>query len=497
MPTGAPAAPVPEPHVPFEFARRLGLWDSTMVVAGSMIGSGIFIVSAEMSRQIGSPGWLLVAWIVTAALTMSGALSYGELAGMMPRAGGQYVYLRESFSPLCGFLYGWTLLLIIQTGTIAAVAVAFARFSGIFFPGIGESRYLISPIHIGSTYALSLSTAQLLGIAVIVFLTWTNSHGLEYGRIVQNVFTSSKIAALLGLIVVTLFLGWNASAVHANFSDFWSPRGVTPIAAGLSAATAFGLFVALCVSQVGSLFSSDAWNNITFTAGEVRAPQRNIPLSLALGTFLISALYLATNLGYLVTLPLAAIQHAPSDRVATAALQAIFPGLGVRLMAATIMISTFGCINGLVLAGSRACYAVARDGLFFRRAGVLNKAQVPGFALLVQGAWAVLLILPRTYDPATHTYGNLYSNLLDYVISANLIFYILTIAAVFRLRLSRPQAERPYKAFGYPLIPALYILGTLTILIVLFVYRPATTFPGLVIVLLGIPFYLLMRRNAR
>ena len=285
--------------------------------------------------------------------------------------------------------------------------------------------------------------------------------------------------------------------MHANFSDFWSPRGVTPIAAGLSAATAFGLFVALCVSQVGSLFSSDAWNNITFTAGEVRAPQRNIPLSLALGTFLISALYLATNLGYLVTLPLAAIQHAPSARVATAALQAIFPGLGVRLMAATIMISTFGCINGLVLAGSRACYAVARDGLFFRRAGVLNKAQVPGFALLVQGAWAVLLILPRTYDPATHTYGNLYSNLLDYVISANLIFYILTIAAVFRLRLTRPQAERPYKAFGYPLVPALYILGTLTILIVLFVYRPATTFPGLVIVLLGIPFYLLMRRSAR
>ncbi|MGD0580655.1 MAG: amino acid permease [Bryobacteraceae bacterium] len=498
MPTGAPAAaPVPEPHAPSEFLRRLGLWDSTMVVAGSMIGSGIFIVSAEMSRQIGSPGWLLVAWLVTAALTMSGALSYGELAGMMPRAGGQYVYLRESFSPLCGFLYGWTLLLIIQTGTIAAVAVAFARFSGIFWPVISESRYLIPPIHLSPTYALSLSTAQLLGIAVILFLTWTNSRGLDYGRIVQNVFTSSKIAALLGLIVVTLFLGWNASAVHANFGDFWSPRGVTPIAAGLSAATAFGLFVALCVSQTGSLFSSDAWNNITFTAGEVRSPVRNIPLSLALGTFLVSALYLSANLGYLVTLPLDAIQHAPSDRVATAALQAIFPGLGVRLMAATIMISTFGCINGLVLAGSRACYAVARDGLFFRRAGTLNRAQVPGFALLVQGAWAVLLILPRTYAPATRAYGNLYSNLLDYVISANLIFYILTIAAVFRLRLTRPAADRPYRAFGYPLVPALYILGASAILIVLFVYRPATTFPGLVIVLLGIPFYLLMRHPAR
>ena len=468
-----------------------------MVVAGSMIGSGIFIVSAEMSRQIGSPGWLLVAWVVSAALTMSGALSYGELAGMMPRAGGQYVYLRESFSPLCGFLYGWTLLLIIQTGTIAAVAVAFARFTGIFFPLVSESRYLIPPIHLGPTYALSLSTAQLLGIAVIVFLTWTNSRGLDYGRIVQNVFTSTKIGALLGLIFVTLILGWNSSAVHANFADPWTPRGVTPIAAGLSAATAFGLFIALCVSQVGSLFSSDAWNNITFTAGEVRNPMRNIPLSLALGTFLISALYLATNLGYLVTLPLAAIQHAPSDRVATAALQAIFPGLGVRLMAATIMVSTFGCINGLVLAGSRACYAVARDGLFFRRAGLLNRHQVPGFALLFQGAWSVLLILPRTYDASTRTYGNLYSNLLDYVISANLLFYILTIAAVFRLRFTRPAADRPYRAFAYPLVPALYILGASTILAVLFIYRPATTFPGLVLVLLGIPFYLLLRRPAR
>ncbi len=493
---GPTAAPVPERHAPFEFVRRLGLWDSTMVVAGSMIGSGIFIVSAEMSRQIGSPGWLLVAWVVSAALTMSGALSYGELAGMMPRAGGQYVYLRESFSPLCGFLYGWTLLLIIQTGTIAAVAVAFARFTGIFFPLVSESRYFIPPIHLGPTYALSLSTAQLLGIAVIVFLTWTNSHGLEYGRLVQNVFTSTKIGALLALIFVTLVLGWNSTAVHANFADPWSPRGVTPIAASLSAATAFGLFIALCVSQVGSLFSSDAWNNITFTAGEVRSPQRNIPLSLALGTFLISALDLAANLGYLVTLPLNAIQRAPSDRVATAALQAIFPGLGVRLMAATIMVSTFGCINGLVLAGSRACYAVARDGLFFRRAGLLNRHQVPGFALLFQGAWAVLLILPRTYDASTHTYGNLYSNLLDYVISANLLFYILTIAAVFRLRSTRPAADRPYRAFGYPLIPALYILGASTILAVLFIYRPATTFPGLVLVLLGIPFYLLLRRPA-
>ena len=496
MPTGAPAASSP-PHAPEEFARRLGLWDSTMVVAGSMIGSGIFIVSAEMSRQIGSPGWLLVAWLITAALTLSGALSYGELAGMMPRAGGQYVYLRESFSPLCGFLYGWTLLLVIQTGTIAAVAVAFARFTGIFFPAISESHYLIPPVHLSATYAVSLSTAQLLGIAVIVFLTWTNSRGLEYGRVTQNVFTAGKIGALLGLIFVTLVLGWSSTAVHANFGDFWSPRGLTPIVPGLTAATTLGLFVALCVSQTGSLFSSDAWNNITFTAGEVRNPVRNIPLSLAFGTLLVCVLYLSANLGYLVTLPLDAIQRAPSDRVATAALQVVFPGLGVRLMAATIMVSTFGCINGLVLAGARACYAVARDGLFHRRAGVLNRHRVPGFALLFQGAWSVLLILPRTYDASTHTYGNLYSNLLDYVISANLLFYILTIAAIFRLRLTQPAAARPYRAFGYPVVPALYILGATAILLVLFVYRPATTVPGLIIVLLGVPFYLLLRRPAR
>jgi len=435
------------------FRRQLGLLDSTMIVIGSMIGSGIFIVSADMSRQIGSAGWLLIAWLLTGVLTVTGALSYGELAGMMPRAGGQYVYLREAFSPLSGFLYGWTLFLVIQTGTIAAVAVGFARFTGVFFPSISETSYLIPPIHITSGYAVSLSTAQLLGIAVIAFLTWTNMQGLQYGKIVQNIFTTAKTGGLLGLIIAGLFLGWNHGAVEANFADAWQARGVDPIAPGLTAASFFGLFLAICVSQTGSLFSADAWNNITFTAGEVINPKRNIPLSLALGASTVILLYLLTNAAYLVTLPIESIQHAPADRVATATLQHIFPGAGTALMALAIMVSTFGCMNGLILAGARAYFAMARDRVFFRRAGILNRAHVPGWALAAQGVWAVLLVLPRTHNPQTAAYGNLYSNLLDYVISAALIFYILTIAGVFRLRLTRPAAERPYRAFGYPVLP--------------------------------------------
>jgi APA family basic amino acid/polyamine antiporter len=472
-----------------EFTRGLGLFDATMVVVGSMIGSGIFIVPADMARQIGSPGWLLAAWVVTGVLTVTAALSYGELAAMMPRAGGQYVYLREAFSPLWGFLYGWTLFLVIQTGTIAAVAVAFARFTGVLVPVVAEDHYLIAPIHLSTGYAVSLSTAQLLGVVLIALLTWTNTRGLQYGRIVQNVFTTAKTGAVIALIVVGLVLGWNAAAVNVNFGDLWTPRGQVDIVPGLSAATAFGLFVAIAVAQTGSLFSADAWNNITFTAGEVKDPRRTLPLSLALGTTSVIALYLLANVAYLVTLPLASIQHAPSDRVATATLDAILPGAGVALMAIAIMISTFGCNNGLILAGARAYYAMARDGLFFTRVGRLNDARVPSAGLVLQGVWAALLVLPRTFDPATGRYGNLYGNLLDYVISAALIFYILTIAGVFRLRSTRPDAERPYRAFGYPLVPALYIAGATTILVVLFVYRPATTWPGLLIVMLGLPVY--------
>jgi APA family basic amino acid/polyamine antiporter len=492
-------APVPD-HATLttldtEFKRGLGLYDSTMVVVGSMIGSGIFIVSADMARLLGSPGWLLLAWIFTGVLTIVGALSYGELAAMMPRAGGQYVYLREAFSPLWGFLYGWTLFMVIQTGTIAAVVVAFARFLGVLWPAIAEDHYIVAPVHIGSGYALSLSTAQLVGLCLIALLTWTNTRGLEYGKFIQNVFTTAKTGALIGLIGVGLLLGWNAGAVHANFGDLWTARGNVPVVPGVTATTAFGLLVALCVSQTGSLFSSDAWNNITFTAGEVKNPRHNIPLSLALGTVIVTGLYLLANVAYLVTLPLDAIQNAPSDRVATATLDVVFPGLGAVLMALGIMISTFGCDNGLILAGARAYYAMARDGLFFERAGRLNAARVPAWGLVIQGIWAGVLVLPRTFDAATGKYGNLYSNLLDYVISAALIFYILTIAGVFRLRRTRPDVERPYKAFGYPIVPALYILGASVVLLVLFLYRPSTTWPGLIIVLLGVPVFLVWHRR--
>ncbi len=468
-----------------EFNRGLGLYDSTMVVIGSMIGSGIFIVSAEMARYIGSPGWLLAAWLFTGFLTVTGALSYGELASMMPCAGGQYVYLREAFSPLWGFLYGWTLFLVIQSGTIAAVAVGFARFLGVFLPRISESNYVLAPVHVSSGYALSLSTAQIVAICLIALLTWTNTRGLEYGKIVQNTFTTTKIGALAGLIVLGLILGRNNTAVHANFgSDFWSLHDLT----------AGALFIAICVSQTGSLFSSDAWNNITFTAGEVKNPKRNVPLSLALGTGVVIALYLVANVAYLATLPFNAIANAPSDRVATATLEVIFPGKGGILMAAFIMVSTFGCANGLILAGARASYAMARDKLFFRQAYSLNKARVPAWALVLQGVWSAFLVLPRTYDVTKQTYGNLYSNLLDYVISAALIFYILTVAGIFRLRKTRPDAERPYRAFGYPVIPALYMIGAAAVLVVLFIYKPSSTWPGLVIVLIGLPVYWLFRR---
>jgi APA family basic amino acid/polyamine antiporter len=478
------------------FVRGLGLFDSVMIVIGVMIGSGIFIVSAEMARNVGSPGWLLVAWAFAGALTIAAALSYGELASMMPEAGGMYIFLREAFSPLWGFLYGWTLFTVIQTGTIAAVSVAFARFFGLLWPTVSESNYLIAPIKLSSGYAVSLSTAQLTAIIVIILLTWTNSRGLEYGKIVQNVFTTAKLAALFGLIVLGLTFGWNSAAVHENFGNFWTPRGFSPIEAGVSAATAFGLIVAVCVAQSGSLFSADSWHNITFTGGEVKDPRRTLPLALGIGCAVVIGLYMLANVAYLVVLPLSAIQHAPSDRVATAMMQAMFPSWGAAGMAAAIMVSTFGCVNSLVLAGPRVYYAMAGDGLFFKKAATLNKANVPAWSLVIQGVWSALLVLPRTIN-AEGQYGNLYSNLLDYVISAALIFYIMTIAGVFRLRVTRPNAERPYKAFGYPVVPALYIVGASAVLIALFVYRASTTWPGLVIVLLGLPVYFYTKSKSK
>src|SRR6266852_358828 len=478
------------------FIRGLGLLDSTMIVAGSMIGSGIFIVSGGISKQVGAPGWLLVVWIVTGLLTVMAALSYGELAAMMPKAGGQYVYLREAFSPLWGFLYGWTLFLVIQTGTIAAVGVGFARYLGVLFPRVGESNYLIAPRAISANYAISLSTAQLVGVLLIVLLTFMNTRGLKLGKLVQNTFTTAKLAALFGLIVLGLLIGARSGALSANFSNFWGVRGsLDDFGGGLTAATTFGLFVGICVAQTGSLFSADAWNNITFTAGEVKEPKRNIPLSLAFGTMIVIALYLLANVAYLATLPFEKIQGA--DRVATDTVNVIFAGRGAVVMAVAIMISTFGCNNGFILAGARAYYAMARDGLFFKSSGQLNSKHVPAWGLVIQGIWAAMLVLPRTieHDADVHVtgYGNLYGNLLDYVISAALIFYILPIAGTFRLRQNRPDAERPYKALGYPLVPILYLIGASVILIVLFIYQTATTWPGLIIVITGIPVYFIWK----
>src|SRR6266581_5356127 len=451
--TAAPKTPIANP----EFSRGLGLFDSTMLVVGVMIGSGIFIVSADMARHIGSPGWLLVAWAIAGGLTISGALCYGELSAMMPQAGGMYVYLREAFSPLWGFLYGWTLFTVIQTGTIAAVAVAFARYLGVLAPGISPTVWIVPPINLSSKYAVSFSTQQLGAVLLIVLLTWINTRGLKLGKRIQNIFTSTKTLSLIALILIGLFFGRNAEAIKANFTDLWTPRGVSPIKPNLpfisavtAAGGAFGLFIAFCVAQVGSLFSADAWNNITFTAGEVKEPRRNIPLSLAGGTALVTMLYVLANVAYLCMLPLDKIQSAPDDRVATAAIETVFKGAGPVIMAIAIMISTFGCNNGLILAGARVYYAMARDGLFFRATGKLNERRVPAMGLVLQCIWTCLLVLPRTRlrDPTGaplldigghELYGNLYSDLLDYVVFAVLIFYVLTILGLFVLRRKQPD----------------------------------------------------------
>jgi APA family basic amino acid/polyamine antiporter len=484
------------PDAEHTLKRGLGLFDSTMIVAGSMIGSGIFIVAAEMARETGAAGWMMLAWVIATVLTLAAALSYGELAAMMPRAGGQYVYLREAFSPLWGFLYGWTLFLVIQTGTIAASSVGFARYLGVLVPFISESHYLIAPIRILPNYAVSLSTAQVVSLFLVAFVTWTNSRGLKYGKGMQNVFTTMKIGTLIGVIVIGCLQGWNAAAVEGNFGHAWRPVGVLPPATGISPLSGFGIFVGLCTAQIGSLFAADAWNNITFTAGEVRDPARNVPLSLLLGTVSVLILYMLANFAYTSVLPFDQIQSAPSDRVAAAVFKVIFPGIGATIIAIAIMISAFGCMNGMILAGARAYFAMALDGLFFRRAADLNDAKVPAAALRMQAIWVAVLVLIRTYNPATNTYGNLYSNLLDYVVSAALIFYILTIAGLFRLRRIRPDTPRPYRAWGYPVVPALYIIAAIVILAVLFLYRPATTIPGVVIVLIGVPVYFAFRATS-
>ncbi|MGH9680363.1 MAG: APC family permease, partial [Candidatus Acidiferrales bacterium] len=431
---------------PAGFVRGLGLFDSTTIVVGSMIGSGIFIVSSDIGRHVGSTGGLLAAWIISGLMTVAAALSYGELAAMMPKAGGQYVYLREAYSPLWGFLYGWTLFLVIQTGTIAAVAVGFARYLGVIWPAISPNTWIIPPLSISSSYAISLSVQQVVALFIVAFLTLLNTFGLRLGKLIQNVFTSAKTLGLIGLIVAGVFFSRNAAAIHANFSNLWTihdPQTIEPGAGWMksflpsvtAASGVFGLIVAFGVAQVGSLFSADAWNNITFTAGEVKNPRRDIPISLAAGTAVVITLYFLANLGYLSALTMHQIQTAPDDRVATATLGVIFGNAGATLMALAIMVSTFGCANGLILAGARVYYAMSRDGLFFRGIGRLNANHVPAMGLVLQGVWTGILVLLRTrlVDSATVavSYGNLYSVLLDYVIFAALVFYVLTIGAVF------------------------------------------------------------------
>ncbi len=447
--------------------RGLGLFDATAIVVGSMIGSGIFIVPADIARQTGSPALFMATWVVTALMTLMAALTYGELAAAMPRAGGQYVYLREAYGPLSGFLYGWTLFLVIQTGTIAAVAVAFAKFTGVLLPWISETNFLLR------AGALRISTQQLLAMGVLSLLTWVNLRGLRVGAAVQNLFTTTKVGALLALIVLG-FMHRSPEAIVRNFDLFWAGRDWS-----------WEAIRWIGVAMVGSLFSSDAWNNVTFAGEEVKNPHRNLPLALGLGVGIVSALYLLCNLAYLRLLPLEAIQAAPADRVGTAAVAVVLGPVAVQLMAIAIMISTFGCINGMILAGARVYYAMARDGLFFRRVAEIDpRWRTPAVSLKLQCAWACLLVLSGTY-----------SDLLDYVIFAVLLFYILTIAGVFVLRYRRPQLPRPYRAIGYPVVPAIYLIAAILVDSILLVYKPNYTWPGLLIVLLGVPIYYLWRKK--
>ncbi|MGC2696031.1 MAG: amino acid permease [Candidatus Angelobacter sp.] len=496
-----------------ELVKGLGLTSATTLVMGSMIGSGIFIVSAEIAREVNSPALLIGAWLVTGFMTIVGALSYGELAAMMPKAGGQYVYLRESLGPLWGFLYGWTLFLVIQTGTIAAVGVAFGKFLGHFFPSVSATQWIFPALHfhvpvwnVTSQISLGgmdvgLNTQNLAGILVVIFLTGLNVFGIKTGAAVQNVFTIAKVSALAALVLAGIFVARNAQAVAANYTDFWR-LGLPHSANGADAAGKLlgpfvGVLTILAVAQVGSLFSADAWNNVTFTAGEVKDPRRNLPLSLAIGTGVVILLYIAANFIYLGHLPFdgnpagtdvvaRGIKYAASDRVGTAVLQQMFGPSGAGLMAIAILISTFGCCNGLILSGARVYYAMAKDGLFFNSTGKLHpKFLTPKNALIVQGVWTCVLCLSGTYN-----------DLLNYVIFAVLVFYILTIAGLFVLRRTRPQAERPYRALGYPILPAIYIVMALFIDVVLLRYKPQYTWPGLIIVLLGIPVYFIWSRRS-
>jgi APA family basic amino acid/polyamine antiporter len=457
-------------------------FDAATIVAGSMIGSGIFIVSADIARHVGSPAGLLMVWLVSGLMTIAGALAYGELAVMMPQAGGQYVYLREAYGRLWGFLFGWTLLLVIQTGTIAAVAVAFARFAGVLFPALN------SGVGSGGGWQLGFSRERVGAIAVITLLTAANLRGLDTGRVVQNLFTSIKILALILIAVVALIVAPNPGALRLNFGGASAFFG--------TGAWSIGTMAAFGAAMVGGLFSADAWASVTFVASETRRPERDLPFALACGTLVVIALYVLVNLGYLAQLPMhptggtgvfaAGIAHAHSDRVAAAAMEMVWHGAGAALTAALVMVSTFGCANGLILTGGWVLYAMAKDGVFWRPAGMLNAAQVPSVALIMQAIWACTLTLTGSY-----------SDLLDYVIFAQLLFYVLTVGAVFWLRIKRPDAPRPYKAWGYPWVPAAYIVAALALMIDLLIVKPRFTWPGLLIVMAGLPVFIVQERRSR
>jgi basic amino acid/polyamine antiporter, APA family len=474
------------------FKPTLGLFDGTMIVAGSMIGSGIFIVSADITRNVGSAGWLIAVWLITGFMTLTAALSYGELSGMFPKAGGQYVYLKEAYNPLMGFLYGWSFFAVIQTATIAAVGVAFSKFAAYIIPALSEDNLLIKfPKGIDAcgqpTYHFTISAAQLSAIIIIVLLTFINTKGIQAGKLIQRIFTSAKLLALFGLIIFGFLIGASAGVFNANWSNAWSahnlnlldacnPKGgftENPISGSL-------FFGAIAAAMVGSIFSSDAWNNVTFVAGEMKNPKRNIGLSLFLGTMIVTVIYVLTNLMYTSVMPLHQIASAGKDRVAVEASQIIFGNAGTVIIAILIMVSTFGCNNGLILAGARVYYTMAKDGLFFRKVGTLNKNAVPQFALWIQCIIACGWSLSGKYG-----------QLLDMISFVVVLFYMLTIAGIFILRKKRPDAERPYKAFGYPLLPALYILMGAAFCILLIIYKPQYTWPGLYIVLAGVPLYYL------
>ena len=452
---------------PTKLVQGLGLFDATTIVMGSMIGSGIFLVSADIARQVNSPGLLMLAWVVTAVMTLMGALSFGELAAAMPHAGGQYVFLREAYGRMTGFLYGWTLFTVIQTGTIAAVAVAFARFTGVLVPWVSNPEPFLQ---LGP---LAVKNEQLVAIATLVALSWWNTRGLRQGAVVQNIFTVAKVGALLGFIILGLFFAGNNPAAASNFENFWPTEWDW-----------VWVIRAVGVALVGTLFSSDAWSNVTFTGEEVRNPKRNLPLALGLGVLTVSALYLGVNWIYISVLPLEAIQTAPLDRVGTAAAEQMLGPVARYVMAITIMIATFGCINGITLAGARVYYAMAKDGLFFENVSRLHpKTHTPNVSLAIQCIWACLLCLSGTYG-----------DLLDYVIFAVLIFYALTIGGVFILRIRRPEMERPYKVWAYPVLPAAYILSAVSVALLLLVYKPTYTWPGLGLVFLGVPVYTIWTR---